>query len=282
MFDLIGKYLPTDASAHGPHLDYMTNLVHWLMLVLFVGWGAYFLFVLFRFRSGRNPQADAVGVRSHFSTYTEVAVAAIEAILLFAFAIPAWSSWVKPYADDVDPLVVRVVAEQFAWNVQYSGPDGVFGARDVHLVTSSNPLGIDPDDPAGQDDVTTINQLRLPVDRPVQVMLSSKDVIHSFGLPVMRVKQDAVPGMEMPVRFTPVKTTGDEHWEIACSQLCGLGHYRMRGFLTVLPAADFDAWMAAEVAKKMPAPVVEPASGAAAGTEAATEAEAADRDSAGA
>lgn len=258
MFDLIGRYFPTNAAAHGPHLDDMTNLVHWLMLLLFVGWGAYFVFVLFRFRSGRNPQADAVGVRSHFSTYTEAGVAVVEAILLFAFALPAWASWVAPHADDVEPVMVRVVSEQFAWNVHYPGPDGVFGAGDVERISASNPLGLDPEDPAGKDDVTTVNQLRLPVDRPVTVLLSSKDVIHSFGLPVMRVKQDAIPGMEIPVRFTPIRTNGDERWEIACAQLCGLGHYRMRGFLTVLPQAEFEAWMAAEVEKKMPPPVVEP------------------------
>jgi cytochrome c oxidase subunit 2 len=276
MFDLIGKYFPTNAAAHGAHLDHLTNLVHWLMLILFVGWGGYFVFVLFRFRSGRNPEADAVGVRGHFSTYTEAGVAVVEAVLLFAFALPAWASWVAPHAPDVDPLMVRVVGEQFAWNVHYPGPDGVFGSGAVHRISATNPLGLDPDDPAARDDVTTINQLRLPVDRPVTVLLSTKDVIHSFGLPVMRVKQDAIPGMEVPVHFTPIRTNGDERWEIACAQLCGLGHYRMRGFLTVLPQSEYDAWMDAEVAKRMPAPEPEPEpeveGEAPEGAEAATEA----------
>jgi cytochrome c oxidase subunit 2 len=251
---LIGRYFPTNASEHGPHLDYMTNLVHWLMLALFVGWGAYFIYVLFRFRAGRNPQASHAGAQSHLSTYSEVGVAVVEAVLLFAFAIPAWANWVTPHDETSDPLVVRVVAEQFAWNIHYPGPDGVFGSGDLELISASNPLGLDPEDPAGKDDVTATNQLRLQVDRPVTVRLTTKDVIHSFALPVMRVKQDAIPGMEIPVHFTPVKTNGDEQWEIACAQLCGLGHYRMRGFLKVLTAEDFDAWMAAEVAKRMPAP----------------------------
>ncbi|MCZ6508486.1 MAG: hypothetical protein O7A04_10630 [Acidobacteria bacterium] len=254
MLDLIGRYFPPNASAHGAQLDHWTNLIHWLMLVLFVGWGAYFVFVLFRFRSGRSPRADPVGVRSHFATYTEVGVAVVEAIMLFAFALPAWASWVAPHADDAEPTTVRVVAEQFVWNVHYPGPDGLFGAGHVDLMSATNPLGLDPEDPAAMDDVTTINQLRLPVDRPVSILLSSKDVIHSFALPVMRVKQDAIPGMEIPVYFTPIKTSGDERWEIACAQLCGLGHYRMRGFLTILEGDEFDQWMAGEVAKKMPAP----------------------------
>jgi len=257
MLDLIGKYLPTNAAAHGGYLDHMTNLVHWLMLILFVGWGAYFLYVLFRFRSGRQAQADPVGAKGKISTYSEMGVAAVEAILLLAFAVPAWAAWVTPHSNEDEVVVVRVVGEQFAWNIHYPGPDGEFGMGDINLISASNPMGLDPEDPAGKDDVTATNQLRLPVDKPIKVLLSSKDVIHSFGLPVMRVKQDAIPGMEVPVHFTPIKTNDGEAWEIACAQLCGLGHYRMRGFLTILPQGEYDEWMAAEVAKKMPEPVPE-------------------------
>jgi len=275
MVDLIGKYLPTQASAHGDYLDHMTNLVHWLMLVLFVGWGLYFIYALFRFRAGRNPQANYTGVKSHVSTYSEVAVAVIEGVLLFAFALPAWATWVTPHSDDADTVTVRVVGEQFAWNVHYPGPDGMFGEGDIELISVSNPLGLDPEDPAGADDVTTINQLRLPVDRPVTVFLSSKDVIHSFALPVMRVKQDAIPGMEVAVHFTPIMTNGDERWEIGCAQLCGLGHYRMRGFLNVLEQPAYDEWMATEVAKRMPEPEPEPEAEAAEGDAAVAEGDAA-------
>lgn len=265
MLDFLNRWLPIDASAHGAELDSMTALVHWLMLVLFVGWGLYFLFVLFRFRAKRNPQADPVGVKSHFSTWAEGGVALIEGLLLIGFAIPAWGKWVAPPADTADPIEVRVVGEQFAWNVHYPGPDDMFGRQDVHLVTAANPLGLDPEDPMGKDDVVAVNQLRLPVDRPATVLLSSKDVIHSFGLPYFRVKQDAIPGMEIPVHFTPVIVTPEESrlpkcagtkscWEIACAQLCGLGHFRMRGYITILETGEFDEWMAAEVAKKMPPP----------------------------
>ena len=134
MPDLLSKYFPTNASAHGGQLDHMTNLVHWLMLILFVGWGAYFLYVLLRFRRGRHPQADPVGAKVKFSTYSEVGVAVIEAILLFAFAVPAWAAWVTPPGDDDDVVVVRVVAEQFAWNIHYPGPDGEFGMGDINLI----------------------------------------------------------------------------------------------------------------------------------------------------
>jgi cytochrome c oxidase subunit 2 len=136
-------------------------------------------------------------------------------------------------------VVVKVVGEQFAWNVQYHGPDGKFGRTDPKLVSADNPLGLDRTDPNAKDDVTTINQLNLPVDRPVLVHLSSKDVIHSFGLYEMRVKQDAIPGMNIPVWFIPNRVG---EYEIACSQLCGLGHFRMRGFITIQSAADYQKW----------------------------------------
>jgi cytochrome c oxidase subunit 2 len=132
------------------------------------------------------------------------------------------------------------VGEQFAWNIHYPGPDGKFGRTDNTLVSAENPLGLDRKDPDAKDDLVTPNQLHLPVDRPVLVRLSSKDVIHSFGLYEMRVKQDAIPGMQIPVWFTPTRVG---EYEISCSQLCGLGHYRMRGFVTVESQADFQAWL---------------------------------------
>jgi len=233
--------LPVQASTHAAELDQMTVLVHWLMLVMFVGWGAFFLFVLVRFRRGANPTANYAGAKGKFAKSTEVLVAIIEVVLLVGYAIPAWATRVRELPSEDQAVVVRVVAEQFAWNVHYPGRDGNFGRADAKLVSAENPVGLDRTDPNGRDDVTTINQLNLPIDRPILVKLSSKDVIHSFGLYEMRVKQDAIPGMEIPVWFIPNRA-GD--YEIACSQLCGLGHYRMRGFITVQSQADFDGWMA--------------------------------------
>src|SRR5688572_22020083 len=206
--------LPVQASAHAAELDQMTVLVHWLMLVLFVGWGAFFLFVLVRFRRGANPTANYAGAKGKFAKSTEVLVAIIEIVLLVGYAIPAWATRVRELPSEDQAVVVRVVAEQFAWNVQYPGRDGRFGRADAKLVSAENPVGLDRTDPNGRDDVTTINQLNLPIDRPILVKLSSKDVIHSFGLYEMRVKQDAIPGMEIPVWFIPNRP-GD--YEIACS-----------------------------------------------------------------
>ena len=242
--------LPVQASTHAAEIDQMISLVHWLMAILFVGWGIFFLFVLVRFRSGANPRASYTGAKGKISKGLEVAVAVVEVILLVFYAIPAWAKRVKAFPAENEAVVVKVVGEQFAWNVQYPGPDGKFGRTDVKLVAADNPLGLDRTDPAAKDDVTTINQLNLPVDRPVLVHLSSKDVIHSFSLYEMRVKQDAIPGMSIPVWFIPNRVGS---YEIACSQLCGLGHFRMRGFLTIQTADEYQKWMSDQLKELQPA-----------------------------
>ena len=246
MRGFLNKFMPPDYSAHGGAIDSLIVAVHWLMLVLFVFWAGYFIYVLYRFRASRNPRASYHGMQSHWSTYSEAGVAIVEVILLVGFSIPIWYRWSNPLPAGVKPLEVRVIAEQFAWNVQYPGQDGVFGRRDVKLVSSTNPIGLDRTDPAAKDDVFSLNQLHLEVNRPTIVHVTSKDVIHSFKLPVMRAEQDAIPGMDVPIHFTPTKTSGpDDHWEIACAQLCGLGHYRMRGMIAVDSKAGLEQYLAA-------------------------------------
>jgi cytochrome c oxidase subunit 2 len=250
---------PPLASAHGAQIDSLNTWMHLFMLVLFVGWGGFIAYVLVRFRRSRHPVADYTGVTSHNSNYAEIGVAVVEAILLFGFSIPLWAARVDKRPPENEALVVHVTGEQFAWNVHYAGPDGVFGRTDVKLIdTTDNPLGLDRSDPAAKDDVTTLNQLYLPANKPIIVKLRSKDVIHSFGVPEFRVKQDAIPGLTIPVWFIPNVTTAEMRtrtgnpefqYEIACAQLCGLGHYRMRGFVTVLAADEFQKWIDAEVEK---------------------------------
>ena len=243
--------LPVAASTHAAELDDMTVLVHWLMLVMFVGWGVFFVFVLFRFRRGANPKASYAGAKGKFAKSTEIAVGIVEIVLLIGYAIPAWATRVKALPAENETTVVRVVGHQFAWEIQYPGPDSKFGRTDPKLVSSDNLLGLDRKDPDAKDDIITSNQLMLPVNRPVLVHLSSQDVIHSFGLYEMRIKQDAIPGMQMPVWFIPNRIGA---YEIACSQLCGLGHFRMRGFITIQSDADFRKWMDDQENELRPAP----------------------------
>ena len=251
--------LPELASAHGGELDHALGLVHWLMLLLFVGWILFFLYAIFRFRRARNPVADYVGVTSKTSTYLEVAVAIAEGVLLIGFSIPLWAKRVDHFPPESESTLVRVVAEQFAWNIHYPGPDGVFGRTDIKLIdTQSNPLGLDRSDPNAKDDITTVNQLHLPVGKPAIVRLSSKDVIHCFALQEMRVKQDVIPGVTIPLWFVPTVTTDrmrqikgnpEYDYQINCAQLCGLGHYRMVGYVHIDTPEQYQAWMDAEEAK---------------------------------
>ena len=238
----MNRFLPPAASAHAPEIDLVVELVHWLMFVLFAGWSLYFTWVLIRFRRARNPRANPRGARGRIALGVEIGVVVVEAVLLVGFALPIWfarTSAEPPAA----AIPVRVIAEQFVWNVHYPGADNAFGATAAARVSPSNPLGLDRASPGGSDDVVVQNQLHVPVGRPVFIQLSSKDVIHSFGIPAMRVKQDAVPGLLAPVHFTPVQ---EGRFDIVCSQLCGIAHFRMRGVLTVETATAFNAFLASE------------------------------------
>ena len=243
MWELLG--LPPQASAHAADVDQLIVLLHWMMAILFVGWGAFFLYTLVRFRQSANPKADYAGVKSHNSSYLDVVLALVEAVLLIGFAIPAWATRVNQLPAESEATVVHVVAKQFEWHIHYPGPDGLFGRTAIELITPTNAIGLDRSDPAAADDLATINQFNMPVDKPVIVHLSTQDVIHSFAIAELRVKQDVIPGQEIPVWFVPTLTG---NFEINCSQLCGLGHYRMRGFVSIQTESEFQDWFAEEMA----------------------------------
>ncbi len=251
--------LPLLASEHGAKIDRLILLVHVLMVVIFVGWGLFFAYTLFRFRKKKNPVASHDGMKSHASSWLEAAIVCIDVALLAGISIPFWIAEVdalpKP---EENPFEVRVIAQQFLWTTHYPGADGVFGRTRVDLVDDEvNPAGLDRNDPATKDDVVS-KILRLPVGRPALIHLTSRDVIHSFAVPEFRVKQDAIPGMSIPVHFTPTMTTDqlrektgipDRYFEIICSQLCGLGHYRMQGLVMVEPDEKISAWLQEKAAE---------------------------------
>ncbi len=243
-----GWGLPIDISTNGASIDQLIYVIHGLMALLFLGWITFLILALVRFRERSGHKAE-YKPHHHFRvpTLVEVAVAVTEVVLLCAFSIPTFSQVRNEFPPKASALHVRVVAEQFAWNIHYAGKDGIFGKTDVKLISPTSPVGLDPADTAGADDIITINQLHIPVDTPVIADLSSKDVIHCFALPVMRVKQDVIPGQVIPIWFQ-AKETGN--FEIACAQLCGLGHYRMRGFFTVDSKDKFGAWLEGELMKK--------------------------------
>lgn len=226
-------------------IDLLMRLVHVLMLALFAGWAIYFVYVLFRFRRGRQPKASYAGAKGGWASGVEIGVIVVEAVLLVGFALPIWSRVMSAGDSDANAVVVRVVAEQFVWNVHYPGADGQFGRTAADLITATNPLGLDRASDTGKDDVVLLSEMHLPVGRPVVVHLSSKDVIHSFGVHAFRVKNDAIPGARSQVRFTPADVG---EFEIACSQLCGVGHHRMRGVITVESEDAYRAFLAKEAA----------------------------------
>jgi cytochrome c oxidase subunit 2 len=240
------SWLPPLASRHGAGID---RMLAYLLLttgaLLLVG---HLVLAWFIFRYGR---ADRVSFRTA-SVRTErswgLALGLLMTVLaeggVLALGLPVFDEYfvTKPPAD---AIAIEVTGEQFAWNVRYPGPDGRFGRTVADLIGINNPLGIDPADPAGRDDRLEINNVYLEVDRAASVVLRSKDVIHSFYLPHHRVKQDAMPGMRIPIWFVP---TAEGEYEIACAELCGLAHYRMKGKLHVLSTEDYRDWSAAATA----------------------------------
>jgi cytochrome c oxidase subunit 2 len=228
-----------NASDHGPTIDHMLEFCHWFMLVLFVGWSAFFLYTIFRFHHSRHPRANYHGVKGKASAHLEFLVVVIEAVLLLGFAIPLWGKRVTEFPDKEKALRVRAIGEQFAWYFLYPGPDGKFGRQDASFVTPANPLGLDPNDPDGKDDFFSKADMQLVSYRPTMIEITSKDVIHSLSLHAMRMDQDAIPGLRVPMWFRPTKSG---NYEIVCAQLCGAGHYSMKGNMTVGTQAEFDQW----------------------------------------
>jgi len=250
-FDYLIKHkllsLPVLASDHGGKVDNLIVYVHALMAILFVGWLAYFVYCLFRFRRSRNPKADYVGVKGHLSSYLEVGVAVIEGVLLIGFAVPLWAQVVSNPPPERDSTVINVLGRQFNWNGQYAGTDGKLGAQSLLLSSGSDPFGVDrKGDTNALDDVVVQGNFVVPVNRNVILNISSLDVIHSFAVRAMRVCQDATPGLRISTWFKPIQTG---EFKVTCAQLCGNSHYGMFGTLKVVSQEEYDKWLAEQSAK---------------------------------
>ena len=240
-------WMPELASRHGAGIDAMLNYllvtVGGLFLVSYLAL-AYFIWSGSR-RTEIGPRFASRRTEILLSSALGLGMAVIAEGGVLAIGMPVWSEYFDA-TPPPDVLNIEVTAQQFMWNVRYPGADGAFGRTDPALIDDTdNPLGLVRSDPAGKDDIISLNEITVPVDRPVRVQLHAKDVIHSFFLPNFRVKQDAVPGMTPEVVFVPTRT-GD--YEIACAELCGLAHYRMRGFFHVVTGPQFDDWLRLQAA----------------------------------
>ena len=243
-------WLPVGASAAAAGIDHHFATSYIIMGAVFVAAQLVLGFFVWQYRerNATTPQA----LYSHGSNRLEITWTLLTTVLFVGLNFMSSSIWAserfRPAVSDA--LQVEVTGMQFQWYFRYAGPDGKFGATKPQLEDPSgggeSALGVDPADPASKDDIVSA-VMYVPLNREIDVILRAEDVIHSFFIPAMRFKQDAVPGLAIHMHFTPI-ATGD--YEIACSQLCGLGHYKMHGILRVVSQQDFDKWLASKEAEK--------------------------------
>lgn len=232
----IRHWLPSMVSEHGAGVD---RMLHYLLITtggLLVISHIVFGYFLWRFSASPKPTFRLASKSSErkWSLMPIIAMSLIAEGGVLVLGLPVWA---KLYgAPPANTAVIEVTAEQFAWNVRYPGADGKFGRTSSQRITLSNPLGMEREDSVGRDDIVLTSEIVVPVNKAVQIRLHAKDVLHSFFLPNHRIKQDVVPGMTIDVWFVP---TEKGIFELACAELCGLGHYQMRGIVRVVSEEEY-------------------------------------------
>ena len=239
-------WLPRNVNMFGHEIDFIFYVILWLTGVTAVAVFSVMIYFLVKYRA--RPGVPAI--HSHGNNALEVIWTTIPVFIFLALAIYGNEQWtqMRLRTPPADALPVAVVGEQFGWNVRYPGPDGKLGKMVASKVGKDNPFGIDPADPEGLDDFTTYNDIVFPLNRPVRLYLGSKDVIHAFYVPEFRLYQDMVPGRVYDFVWLKAEATGN--FQLACNQLCGQGHYKMFGKLSVVEEADYQTW----VKSKTPVP----------------------------
>lgn len=231
-------WLPPYISEYGEAYDQHFLLTLAICGVIFIAAQLALAYTIFRYRRHSGPSQY-----SHGNNKLEVLWTSAAAVIFLGLVIAGTHIWTQAHleAAPAGAIQIEMWGQQFTWYARYPGPDGVFGRTRPELMKEStgSPLGIDPEDPAGRDDLV-MPVMVVPVNRPVEVILRSKDVIHSFFVRELRLKQDAVPGLENRIHFTASQIG---RYEIPCTELCGLGHYQMRSFLEVKSEADYQQWL---------------------------------------
>jgi cytochrome c oxidase subunit 2 len=235
-------WFPAAISEHAPALDRQFLITIIVVGISFTAAQVGLGWMVWKYRDTGKPGDRAV--YSHGSNRLEVVWTVITAVVFIALAVMGQSVWASLRLNDAPPgsYTVEVVAQQFQWNFHYAGKDGVFGRTDPKLIDdgSLNFIGLDSTDPNAKDDAVT-SALAIPVNRPVELRLRSKDVIHNFWVPQLRFKQDLVPGMEIKVHFTANRVG---RYELACAELCGQLHFKMASNMLVLPEDELKALQA--------------------------------------
>lgn len=242
-------WLPVGAAASAGFIDRQFTLTFIIMGIVFLAAQLGLGYIVWRYRA--TPSSPPVSY-SHGNTTMEIVWTGLTAVLFIGLTLMGSSVWASQRFDaaEAGAVQVEVTGMQFAWYFRYPGPDGKYGATSVKLMDPSAggeaAVGLNPSDAAAKDDVVT-GTMYLPVNREVDLSLRAVDVIHSFFVPNLRFKQDAVPGLNIHMHFKP---TAIGEYEIACAELCGLGHYKMHGIVHVVSQESFDKWLAAREAEK--------------------------------
>jgi len=242
-------WLPHGAALAAPWIDHQFALTYILMGVVFVAAQGALGWLVWKYRDGASSGPVEY---SHGNTKLEVLWTTLTAILFIGLNLMGSHVWASERFAAAGPgsVPVEVTGMQFAWYFRYPGPDGQYGRTEPKLMDPSSgseaAIGLDTSDSKAKDDVVT-GTMYLPVNREVDLTLKAVDVIHSFFVPSFRFKQDAVPGLAIHMHFTPTEIG---EYEIACAELCGLGHYKMHGMVHVVSQEDFDKWLAAREAEK--------------------------------
>jgi len=241
-FFLARQWLPLLAASAGLAFDHQLHLTFAVFGVAFLIVQLVLAVFIWKYR---QPGKRIVNRRSHGWPALEIVIMVLTGAVFIALGIKGGAiSIAQSRPAEPRALQIEVTGMQFQWYYRYPGADGKFGQTKPELIDASvgNPLGLDASDPATHDDIVAA-QLVVPVDRPIDLTLKSQDVVHSFFVPTMRLQMNAVPGLKTHASFTP---TQNGTFEVVCSQLCGLGHYRMHGTVNVLTAEQFEKWLASK------------------------------------
>ena len=238
-------WFPIPISEHGVIYDAQFMRTLWVVGIIFflAQFALGYAIVKFRDTGGRAGY-------SHGNNKLEAIWTSAAAVLFIGLVLMGANIWAKVHFEDAPAgaMQVEVMAKQFAWTFRYPGPDGVFGKTDLKLINDAagNPMGIDEKDPAGKDDIVSAS-LKVPAGKPVKLLLRSRDVIHNFFVRELRLKQDLVPGMDIPFHFQADKVG---IYEVPCSELCGLGHFQMRTTMQVMSEPEFEQWKQQQAQKQ--------------------------------
>ncbi len=238
LFHFLSPWTFTPLMSNWSQIDFTMAFTIAITGVVFIAVNLFLAYTVVRYRRREGHKADHIAENRKLE-WTLIGITSLGIFVLLAPGLFVYSELISPPAES---LTLEVVGEQWRWSYRFAGADGEFGRVDPKLISTANPFGIDPEDPAGRDDrLVQSSEVHLPVDRPVKLNLRSKDVLHDFYVPPFRVKMDAVPGMVTSTWFTPTQTGT---FEAVCAEYCGLGHHAMRGLVVVEEQAAFESWLA--------------------------------------